>query len=309
MNALEQSLADYLAVRRALGYKLERAGKLLGQFVSYLDEAGADTVTTELALWWATLPAGGEGRWWAYRLSAVRGFAAHLHTIDPACEVPPADLLASRPRRATPYLYSDAQIAALIAAAAILRTPHRTATYRTLIGLLAVTGMRIGEAIRLDRVEIDFEHGLLVVSDSKFGKSRELPLHPSTIDALRRYLRRQDRPGLEQPTPAVFVSAAGTRLHYCNVQNTFGQLVRRAGLEPRSASCRPRLHDLRHTFAVCTVLDAYRCGADVQARLPLLSTYLGHVNPGATYWYLQAAPELLGLAGQRLERHLERSWR
>jgi len=305
MNALEQSLADYLAVRRALGYKLERAGKLLGQFVAFLDEAGSPTITTELALRWATLPAGGEGRWWAYRLSAVRAFAAHLHTIAPACEVPPADLLASRSRRATPYLYSDQEVAALIAAAAMLRTRHRTATCRTLIGLLAVTGMRVGEAIRLDKGDIDFKHGLLVVRDSKFGKSRELPLHASTVDALRRYLRRRDRPRPDQSTPAVFVSAAGTRLLYCNVQNTFGRLVRHAGLEPRSASCRPRLHDLRHTFAVATVLDAYGCGADVQARLPLLSTYLGHVNPGATYWYLQAAPELLGLAGQRLERHLE----
>lgn len=305
MSALEQQLADYLAVRRALGYKLERTGKLLAQFVSYLDATDADTITTQRALAWATLPPGSQSNWPAQRLSAIRGFAAHVHSIDPACEVPPADLLARRPRRTTPYLYSDEQIAALIAAAATLATAHRTATLRTLIGLLSVTGMRVGEAIGLDRGDVHFEYGALVVRNSKFGKSRELPLHPSTVDALRRYLRRRDRPRPAQPTPALLVSAAGTRLVYCNVHYAFGLIVARAGLQPRSASCRPRLHDLRHSFAVRTVLDAYGAGADVQARLPLLSTYLGHINPSATYWYLQAAPELLALAGERLEHHLD----
>jgi integrase len=194
----------------------------------------------------------------------------------------------------------------VIAAAVMFRTPHRTSTYQTLIGLLSVTGMRVGEAIRLNRDDIDFEHGLLLVSNTKFGKSRELPLHPSTVDALLGYLHRSDRPRSAQPTTAVFISGAGTRLLYCNVQNTFAELVCRAGLEARSAPCRPQLHDLRHSFAVATMLDAYRSGADVQAQLGLLSTYLRHINPSSTYWYLQAAPELLGLAGQRLESHLEK---
>jgi integrase len=309
MSALAQSLADYLAVRRALGYKLVRPGKLLAQFLEFLDDAGAPTITTELALRWATLPAEGGGSWWSYRLSTVRGFAAHLHTIDPACEVPPADLLAYRPSRRTPYIYTEPEVLGLMAASEMLRTQHRAMTYRTLIGLLSVTGMRIGEAIRMDRGDIDTEHALLIVRDSKFGKSRQLPLHPSTSDALRRYLRRGDRPTPAAPTAAVFVSSAGTRLLYCAVQNTFAGLLDRAGLPQRSAACRPRLHDMRHTFAVRSVLDAYRSGADVNARLPLLSTYLGHVNPGSTYWYLQAAPELLGLAGERLEQHLQRSAR
>lgn len=305
MSELEQSLADYLGVRRALGYKLERAGKLLAQFVWFLEHRGAGTITAELALEWATLPPATGSNWHSQRLTVVRGFAAWLNAIDPACEVPPADVLCWRPRRQVPYLYLDDEIAALMAAAAILSTPHRTATLRTLIGLLAVTGMRVGEAIRLDRSDIDHAGGLVVVRESKFGKSRELPLHPDTLAALRRYLRRPDRPAAAAASPAVFVSAAGTRLLYCNVQQAFARLVRRADLRPRSGSCRPRLHDLRHTFAVRTVLDAYRTGAEVQARLPLLSTYLGHVNPGSTYWYLQAAPELLALAGERLERHLE----
>jgi integrase len=191
-----------------------------------------------------------------------------------------------------------------MAAAATLRTPHRIATYRTLIGLLAVTGMRVGEAITLDRSDFDSINGVLIVRKGKFGKSRELPLHPSTVDALRNYLRRSDRPRPAARTPALLVSTAGTRLLYPNVQCTFRQLVHRAGLKPRSASCRPRLHDHRHSFAIRTVLDGYRGDDDPGGRLPLLSTYLGHVDPGNTYWYLSAAPELLALAGKRLERHL-----
>lgn len=305
MTPLRQALDDYLTMRRGLGYKLERAEKLLAQFLVYLDEVGAESVTVEDALAWARLPASADPSWWSQRLSVVRGFAAYLHTLDPAAEVPAAELLPWRRRRATPYLYTDAEIAALIAACASLRFPLRVATYGTLIGLLAITGLRVGEAIRLDRGDLDLERGLLLVRDSKFGKSRELPLHETAVRALRGYLRRRQRLQPRPQAEALFVSLAGTRLRYCNVNWTFLRLVRRAGLEPRSATCRPRLHDLRHSFAVRTVLDAYRADSDVQARLPLLSTYLGHVDPAATYWYLSAAPELLALAGQRLERYLE----
>jgi integrase/recombinase XerD len=210
-------------------------------------------------------------------------------------------VLPDQPHRATPYLYSDAEIAALITAAATLRTPLRVATYQTLIRLLAITGIRVGEAIRLDTTDVDVENELLTVRDSKFGKSREVPIHPSTMDALGDYLDRRDRLRPTPATPALFISTAGTRLLYCNVDWTFLRLVDKAGLRPRSVSCRPRIHDLRHTFAVASLLDWYRDGGDVQARLPLLSTYLGHVHPGSTYWYLSAAPELLALAGQRLE--------
>lgn len=305
MNPLRQALTDYLTIRRALGYKLVRAGKLLAQFVTYLEDIGAKTVTTEGALAWAMLPTSGDANWWAHRLLLVRGFATYLHTLDPSAEVPATDLLPVKRQRATPYLYSDDDLAALMSAASGLRSPLRAATYRTLIGLLAVTGLRVGEAIRLDREDIDFEHGLLTVRDGKFGKSREVPLHPTTMQALRSYLRERDRLHAAPGTPALFISTVGTRLLYCNVNWTFLKLVRRTGLKPRSASCRPRLHDFRHAFAVRTVLDGYQSGDDVQARLPLLSTYLGHVDPGSTYWYLSAAPELLALAGGRLERHLE----
>ena len=186
----------------------------------------------------------------------------------------------------------------------MLRGGHRVATYRTLIGLLVVTGMRVGEALALDRDDIDGPEGVLTIRHTKFGKSRELPVQASTVAALRRYLQRDDRPQSARHTTAVLVSRAGTRLRYCNVHWTFHRLVRRAGLTPRSAICRPRIHDLRHRFAVCTLLDAYRTGAHPQTRLHVLSTYLGHVDPVHTYWYLSAAPELLHLAGDRLEHDL-----
>ena len=184
MSPLRHALIDYLALRRALGYKLQRAEKLLAQFLTYVEDHGEPHLRVATMLAWATLPAGTDHGWASHRLSVVRRFAAHLHAIDPATEVPPADLLPRRRSRATPYLYSDDEVAALIAAAATLRTPHRVATYQTLIGLLAVTGMRVGEALALDRGDIDRTEGVLTIRTSKFGKSRELPVHPSTVDAL-----------------------------------------------------------------------------------------------------------------------------
>ncbi|HTE71087.1 MAG TPA: tyrosine-type recombinase/integrase [Actinomycetes bacterium] len=304
MSPLQQALADYLSIRRALGFKLEQAEKLLAQFVAYLHDHNADAPTIDHALAWARLPADATPRWWAHRLSTVRGFAAHLHALDPRVEVPPPGLIRCGPRRATPYLYSQADLTALVHAAGTLPRPLGAATYQTLIGLLAVTGMRVGEAIRLDRDDLDADHdGLLRVLHSKFGKSRQVPLHPSTVAALRDYLQVRDELLPAPTSPALLISTAGTRLRYNNVWRTFHRLVRQAGLTARSASCRPRIHDLRHSFAVATVLDWYARGADVQALLPRLSTYLGHTDPTHTYWYLSAAPELLALAGQRVDAH------
>jgi integrase len=300
MTPLEQALVAYLTIRRSLGYKLKRTEQLLRQCVTYLEHRGETRLRVSTMLRWATLPGGEQSGWAAYRLGIVRRFASYLHAIDPTHEVPASDVLPWRQRRATPYLYSDADVNALMAATATLRTSHRVATYRTLIGLLVVTGMRVGEALALDREHIDGVEGVLTVRDTKFGKSRELPIHPSTVDALRAHLQRRDRPRAATGSPAVFVSIAGTRLRYCNVHWTFHRLVRVAGLTPRSPACRPRIHDLRHRFAVRTLLEAYQSGADVQARVAVLSTYLGHVDPGRTYWYLSAAPELLQLAGERL---------
>jgi integrase len=301
MTTLEQQAADYLQIRRALGFKLERAEKLIAQYLANLDITGQDRVTVDNALEWARLPAAGGGNWWAQRLSVVRCFAIYLHALDPAHEVPPADVLARRIRRAVPYLYTEQEIWALMAATGRLRGQLRRATYRTLFGLLAVTGMRVGEAIRLDRPDLDSAAGVVTVRDSKFGKSRALPLYPTTVTALREYLRIRAAHRHADVSDALLISAAGTRLIYCNVHTTFRQLRTHAGLTARSSACRPRVHDLRHRFAVQTLLDWYRDGVDVPPRLPLLSTYMGHTHPRHTFWYLQAAPELMAIAGQRLE--------
>lgn len=301
---LRDQLADYLALRRALGYRLARPEKLLTQFLDHLQQVGESRITVTAALDWARSPQGGDSNWWAYRLSAVRGFATYLHALDPQHEVPSAEVLPHRPLRASPYLYSDADIAALISATAVLRTALRRDTVATLIGLLAVTGMRVGEAIALDRGDVNLAAQRLVVRHGKFGKTRELAVHPTTVEALRRYQRLRDRSAPLTGTSAFFVSTAGTRLLYCNVHHAFHRLVASAGLTPRSGSCRPRIHDLRHSFAVAAMLDAYAAGQDGQIRLTLLSTWLGHVHPGSTYWYLSASPELMAVAGQRLDTHL-----
>jgi integrase/recombinase XerD len=301
MSALSAALADYLALRRSMGFKLERAGKLLAQFVSYCEAASATTVTIELAIGWATLPNGEDPNWAAQRLSVVRGFARHLALVDECTEVPPAHLLPGRSHRAIPYLYSADEVLRLLAAAGRLRSPLRRATFATLLGLLWVTGMRIGETLRLDRHDVDLVHGVLVVHDSKFGKSRELPIHESSTAALRSYAKRRDALCPQASSPAFFVSLAGTRLRYDTFHLAFLGLVRSANIARRSAACRPRPHDLRHSFAVRTLIDWYRDDGDVESRLPQLSTYLGHVHPANTYWYLSAAPELLGLAAHRLE--------
>ena len=302
MTGLRGHLADYLGVRRSLGFKLTRAAKLLDQFLNHLDHLGAAVVTVDVAVAWATLPANGDSDWRAYRLGVVRGFARYLHAVDPTHQIPPTGLLAGRSRRATPYPYTGDDIVGLMSAAGTLRRyPLRAATFETLIGLLAVTGLRVGEAIRLDRSDIDWRGGVLTVAETKFNKTRLVPLHTTTLDALRSYDKRRSQLCPHPTDPSFFVSTAGKRLRYDGVHATWVRLVRHAGLQPISAACRPRPHDLRHRFAVTTVLGWYRDGADVQARLPLLSTYLGHVHPGSTYWYLSAAPELLGIAAGRLE--------
>jgi integrase/recombinase XerD len=301
---LRDSLEDYLALRRALGFRLATAGRLLDQFVSWLDDRGSDTITTEDALAWAVLPPGASQAWQSIRLSMVRGFAAYLHGTDPSVQVPPPGLIRRGNDRATPYIYSDAEISAIISAAGTLRPRFRAATYQALISLLAASGVRIGEALSFDRSDLDTDDGVLTVRDSKFGKTRLVPLHPTAAAALARYSALRDEHHPRPGDPALFLSTAGTRLRHSNVSLTFSKLTAKAGLTRRSASCRPRIHDVRHSYAVATVLGWYRDGADVAAMMPRLSTYLGHTDPKHTYWYLSAAPELMALAGDRLHAHL-----
>ena len=301
MSGLHQAVNDYIALKRALGYKPERELRLLADFAAYIEREGSSCITTLLALAWATQPADAAHSWWSARLDLVRRFAGYVRTLDPKTEIPSRDLLPHRRQRLAAYLYSNEDVQALLAAARRLPGRLKGCTYATLLGLLAATGMRVGEAIAIDRSDLQWCEGLLTIRKSKFGKSREVALHDTTQQALQAYARRRDRVFPRPKNPSFFVSQAGTRLFYSNVHLVFLRLVRRAGLadgHPR----RPRIHDLRHTFAVRTLQDWYRRGSDVDARLPLLSTYLGHVNPSSTYWYLTSAPELVGLAAERLER-------
>lgn len=298
MTDLRQTATDYLRVRRALGYKLQRDGELLPDFIEFLERAGAQQINNELALAWAMRPTRTHPAWWRQRLSIVRGFARYLQTIDPASEVPPADLLRVHRPRITPYLYSQADSDALLTAAGDLRPGLRAVTYRTIIGLMSVTGIRLGEALALDRGDVNLTEGVLLVR-GKNGHEREVVLHESTTAALAEYARLRDQHFPRPATPAFF-SPRGTRLSSGTFHDTFRVLVKKAGLEGRSERCRPRPHDFRHTMAVRTLLGWYRSGEDIDAKLPLLSTYLGHRDPASTYWYLQASPELLRLAAERL---------
>jgi integrase/recombinase XerD len=302
MTTLRDALADYLRIRRRLGFEMPQDGRLLEGFVEFLERAGAERITTELALKWARMPIDAHPHRWRQRLSVARGFARHLATIDPASEVPSKDLLPGHRPRVAPHIYTDEEIAALIAAARRLRPPLRATRHQTLIGLLAVTGMRSGEALALDRQDVDVRRGVLHVRAGKQKKRREVPLHESTIGALRDYARRRDARFPSPSTPAFFISARGRRMAREELNRTFTKLVREVGLEGRGVRARPRPHDLRHAFAVRTLLDWRQAGEDIDRRMPLLSTYLGHVDPASTYWYLEAVPELLEPIGRRLEQ-------
>jgi integrase/recombinase XerD len=303
VSRLREAAEDYLVMRRALGFKLTTWARHLRGFIDYCEAHDAERITTELALAWATqTPHGSSDEvYWSRRLMVVRIFARHLKTLDPDTEIPPEDVLPHHYRRIAPYLFSPQEITDLISVAGGLTPPLRAATWQTLIGLLAVTGMRKSEACDLDRDRVDLDAGVLVIADSKFGKSRQVFLHPSTVAALRGYQRRRDHWCPAPAAPSFFVSTRGTQLDAHNLTHTFAELIGEAGIAAPPGRRRPRLHDLRHTFTVATLLEFYRDGGDVQSRLPLLSTWLGHVDPKSTYWYLQAVPELLALAASRLE--------
>jgi len=291
-----------LASRRALGFQLERAHKLLPRFVDYIADKSHSFITTKAALAWAMLPRNVRPSWWATRLVIVRGFARYMQTLDPRTEVPPVELLPHRCMRSQPYVYTADDIVALLAAAQARPRPLLAATYTTLVGLLAVTGMRMGEAIALDDDDVDLRSGVLTIRKGKFDKTREIPVHATTVDALASYRKKRRRRAPPRNEPSFFVSTAGTRLFQQNVDEQFIKLVFAVGLDRRRP--RPHIHDLRHTFAIRTVIAWHRAEEDVEAQLPLLSTYLGHIGPSSTYWYLSAVPELLEVATARLERAL-----
>ena len=301
MTDLRQALADYLRIRRQLGYKLKADERLLENFVAFLERAGAVRITTELAVMWARLPVDARPHRWRQRLGIVRSFARYLATIDPDSEVPSKDLLPAHRPRVAPYIYSPDQITALMRAAGALTPPLRAASYRTVIGLMASTGLRLGEALGLDRQDVDLGDGALHVR-ARQTKQREVPLHPSTTAALGEYARSRDRYWPTAQTPAFFLNARGGRLTRTEFNHWFARLIGQIGLEGAGERVRPRPHDLRHTLAVHTLLDWYHAGENVDRRMPLLSTFLGHVDPVSTYWYLEAVPELMAVIASRLEQ-------
>ena len=298
MNALEGHVNDYLRMRRALGFKLEREAQLLGQFVTYTVAAGAATVTSELAIAWAGEPVGVQPNQWAKRLGVVRKFAAYLHTVDPETQVPPAGVFPARRHRPTPYLWSQVEICQLLEGARALSSPLRAATHETLFGLLAASGMRIGEAIGLHRGDVDLTAGVITIREAKFDRSRLVPLHPSVTDALRSYATERDRLCPTGRSTSFFITSAGTTLGHSDVGKTFRKITTATGT--RTDTVHPRVHDLRHSFAVSTLIGWQRGGVSIDERIGVLSTYLGHVSPADTYWYLSAHPQLMELAAERL---------
>ena len=294
-------------MRRGLGFKLRSAGLALLDFSAFLDREHAAHITNELALHWAMLPRKCQPALWAARLRYVRGFARHRRATDPRTEIPPATLLPFQPGRARPYLYSEQEILRLLTAAAALPSVSglRGATYYCLFGLLAVTGLRISEAIALEARDVDLQHSVLTIRGTKFGKTRLVPLHVSTTAVLASYARRRDRRLGSSSPPRFLVNNYGRSLESSCVRRVFYRLSRQIGLRGPTDRHGPRLHDFRHRFAVTTLMRWYRSGQDAERRLPVLSTYLGHVHIADTYWYLSAHPQLMGLAKRRLEKRWE----
>jgi integrase/recombinase XerD len=303
MTTLRQAVEGYLSLRRALGFQLHDVGSALARFLAFCEAEGVAVITADLARRWAVSGDASPARA-AWRLRIVRDFAIHHQASDPRTEIPPKDLFPSRCHRKTPYIYSDEEVAQLLQVARKLPPGKglRHRTYATLFGLLAATGLRVGEALALDDADVDRREGMLVVRQSKFRKSRLVPVHASTLDRLRQYQDERDRLYPRPKTSALFVSEGGRRLPYKTVQGVFRRLRERLRLRGPSTSRRPRIHDLRHRFAVSTLIRWYREGADVERHLPRLSTYLGHGCCEHTYWYLTAVPELLRLATERLEQ-------
>jgi integrase len=305
MTDLRTTLERYVNMRQGLGYKFQRQAQRLADFVSFMEKRKAVTITTKLAVAWATSPPDCNASW-ALRLTAVRGFARHVASLNPKTEVPPPGIFPPL-KRAKPYVYSDAEINALLAAALALPPTDglRRWTYHCLFGLLAVTGLRLSETIGLQRDDVDLEAGVLTIRQSKFGKSRLVPLHPTARAALRSYSERRDAYLGSRCGPHFFVGERGGRLWQPSIHRVFMQLSREIGLRRPGDCTGPRMHDFRHRFAIRTVVGWYREGTDVEQKLPALSTYLGHTCAQSTYWYLSACPELLQEAARRLDRRWE----
>lgn len=311
MTTLRQAVQEYLRMRRDLGFKLHEAGKGLLDFVTFMEQHRASVITQVLALAWAQQPSNVQPAHWAQRLSFVRGFAEYRSATDPRTQIPAQGLLPFQPKRARPYLYSDAEIRRLLGAALKMpcryeRGALRPWVYHCLFGLLSVSGLRLGEARNLELHDVDLKAAVLTIRGAKFGKTRLVPLHPSTCKVLAEYLRRRTRHWGQRPVSShVFVSSEGNRLDGGDIHRTFYALCRQVGLRGASDRHGPRLHDMRHRFATHTLVRWYRSHQDPERKLPLLSAYLGHVHVADTQWYLSGSPELMREAMRRLEHRWE----
>jgi integrase/recombinase XerD len=304
MKLLRNAVEDYIALRRSLGFKLRATATGLTEFAAFLEQKEAPYITTALALEWAMQPVDHQPSDWAQRLGFVRVFARHWSATDPRTEIPPAGLLPFRARRARPYLYTEQEIQRLLTAAKSLSSSSglRPWTYHCLFGLLAVSGLRISEAIKLERQDVDFHQELLTIRQTKFNKSRLIPLHTSTRDVLTQYAEHRDCLVPSPRSSCFLLNDCGRCLERSTVLRTFHDLSRQIGLRGPSEHTGPRIHDFRHRFALNTLIQWYRAGEDIERRLPVLSTFLGHTHVADTYWYLSVHPELMGLATSRLEQ-------
>ncbi|MGP8055256.1 MAG: tyrosine-type recombinase/integrase [Limisphaerales bacterium] len=303
MRPLNQAVEDYLALRRSLGFKLREYGICLHEFVAFLDKNRSAHLTNKLAVEYATQRQHEKPISWSRRLGIIRGFATYRIGADPRTEIPPVGLLRFRSKRACPYVYSQAEIRQLLEAALKIESPHelQPQTYYCLFGLLAVSGLRVGEAINLQTQDVDWSQGVLTIRGTKFGKSRLVPLHPSTRTVLLDYAKCRDAIYAQCPGSYFFVTSHGTKLEKTNLSRIFRELSRQIGIRTLGVRNGPRLHDFRHRFAIETLLGWYRRGEEISRRMPVLSTYLGHVNVSGTYWYLSNTPGLMAAASHLLE--------
>ena len=303
MRSMCQAIADYMALRRSLGFKLREYGDCLLEFAAFLRKHGASSVTSKLAVEYATRRQQEQPVSWSRRLIIIRGFARYRLAADPNTEIPPVGLLRFRSRRARPYLYSRHDIHRLLAAALKIQSPHalQPRTYHCLFGLLAVSGLRLGEAIHLRPQDVDWSAGVLTIQGAKFGKTRLVPLHPTTLAVLADYAQRRDKTFAGHSLPSFFVTSQGTKLEKTNLSRIFRELSRQIGIRKPGVRHGPRLHDFRHGFAIQTLLRWYQNEEDVDRRMPVLATYLGHGNVSGTYWYLGSTPALIAAATKRIE--------
>jgi len=310
MNSLRESVSDYLELRRSLGFRLKKDERLLRDFADFMQRRHASHITAKLAVKWARQPASTDANYLAGRLRAVRSFARHRILTDARTEVPPTDLLPRRQSSFQPHIFSQEEITRLLAASLQRRRgakPISRWSRYAIFGLLSVTGMRVGEALNLDLEDVDLEEGVMTIRNTKFGKSRLVPVHPTTRAALNRYLEQRNAFLAGRIVRPFFISSLARRITHSTLNRSFRRLLRKLGLGGIPDASGPRLHDMRHSMAVEVLRRCYEAGADPERRLPALSTYLGHSHLNYTYWYLHQNPSLMKQAVTRLEHYWEAS--